>query len=221
MDCQSYPILNLIFMQERKLFLSAAFTTALLPALSPAAPPKALFDGTSLNGWKASEFYHPGGVYVQDSVIVLERGSTATGITWTGAFPKVDYEVHLEACRLEGMDFFCGVTFPVEESCLTFIPGGWGGRVTGLSSLDGYDASDNETMSLIRYDLGKWYHIRIRVTDDSVRVWLDNKMIIDVATSERELSLREEVLPSRPFGIATWVTKAAIRKIELRLLQDD
>jgi len=77
-------------------------------------------------------------------MVLLGKGHL-TGITWTGEFPKSGYEIRFEAARLEGNDFFAGITFPVKDSFCSWINGGWGGTVVGLSSLDGDDASENDT----------------------------------------------------------------------------
>ena len=57
-----------------------------------------------------------------------------TGITWTNEVPTNNYEISLEAMRVEGSDFFCALTFPVGNDPCSFIVGGWGGGVVGLSS---------------------------------------------------------------------------------------
>src|SRR5205807_4237425 len=55
---------------------------------------KKLFDGQSLAGWKAADFYRPGKVSVRDGAVVMDKGRLMTGITYTrGDFPKMDYEV--------------------------------------------------------------------------------------------------------------------------------
>lgn len=59
--------------------------------------------------------------------------------------PVMNYELSLEAMRVDGSDFFCGLTFPVGSNFCSFIVGGWGGGVVGLSSLNSEDASQNET----------------------------------------------------------------------------
>ena len=59
----------------------------------------------------------------------------------TADFPREDYEVSLEARRLEGTDFFCGLTFPVGKEPCTLIIGGWGGTTVGLSNVDDYSAA--------------------------------------------------------------------------------
>jgi hypothetical protein len=39
-----------------------------------------------------------------------------------------------------------------------------------------------------------------------------------VDTTDRKISIRIEVEPSRPLGIASWSTKAALRNIRIRKL---
>jgi hypothetical protein len=61
-----------------------------------------LFDGHSLGQWKVTDFGGQGDVYVKDGAIYLEMGSYATGITWTGPVIRMNYEITLEAMRVEG-----------------------------------------------------------------------------------------------------------------------
>ena len=48
---------------------------------------------------------------MEDGAIVLGKVDL-TGITGTGEFPKFNYELQMEAMRVEGSDFFAGITFP-------------------------------------------------------------------------------------------------------------
>ena len=91
-------------------------------------------------------------------------GDGCTGVTWKGEFPSVNYEVSLEAKKIEGNDFFCGMTFPVGKNPCTLIVGGWGGATVGLSSIDGLDASENSTKTLMKFEKNRWYNIRLVVT---------------------------------------------------------
>jgi hypothetical protein len=177
-----------------------------------------LFDGKTLEGWKASDFAGAGDVKVEDGSIVLSAGNDMTGITASREIPKLDYEVELEAQRLSGSDFFCALTFPVKDSFCSLVVGGWGGGVVGLSSLNGFDASENETTNYKKFENGKWYPVRLRVTDQRITAWIDGEEIVDVDTRETKLTTRIEVESSKPFGIASWQTKAALRKIRIREL---
>jgi len=179
---------------------------------------QSMFDGKSLQGWRETPFSGRGKVRVQDATLIL--GTVAlTGLTWAGSFPRTNYEVRLEAARLDGSDFFAGITFPVKEAHCSWINGGWGGLVVGLSSLDGRDASDNETMIERTFTKGRWYTLRLRVTDDRIQAWIDDEQIINVALEGKEVSLRPgQIDLSAPFGIASYSTIGALRKIEYRVL---
>jgi lysophospholipase L1-like esterase len=180
---------------------------------------KELFDGKSLNGWKAADFFEAGKVYVKDGAIVMEKGNRMTGVTYARAdFPKMDYEVTLEGRKLAGNDFFCTTTFPVGDSFCSLVVGGWGGRVVGLSSLNGMDASENETRQEKAFDQGKWYQFRIRVTAKKIEAWIDTEKVVDLEREGFKISTRIECIPSRPFGIATWDTVGAVRAIRVRTL---
>ena len=144
-----------------------------------------------------------------------------TGINWTnGPLPQSNYEISLDALRSDGSDFFCGLTFPVGDSFCSLILGGWGGAITGLSSLDDLDASENETSRQLFYELGRWYHVRVRVTPAKIEAWLDRDKIVDVNIAGRKVSLRPGPIEfSKPLGLATYQTGAAIKDMQLRLIQ--
>ncbi len=139
----------------------------------PAPPAKELFNGKTLEGWKVTDFGGEGKVVVRDGTIVMERGSQMTGITWTGKPPRSNYELTLEGKRIEGSDFFCTTTFPVGDDYCSFVTGGWGGSVIGLSNVDHMDASENQTSASREFKNDTWYKFRIRVTDEKIEVWID------------------------------------------------
>jgi hypothetical protein len=180
-----------------------------------------LFDGKSLDGWKKTDFFRAGEVKVEDGSIIMSMsvGGSMTGITSTRQdLPKSNYELTYEAMRLSGRDFFAAATFPVRDSFVTLINGGWGGSVTGLSSLNGADASENETGRFFEYQNKTWYKFRVRVTDEVIRCWIDEEEILAVDHSGMQVGTRIEVRENQPLGFATWETSGAIRKIEIRPL---
>lgn len=182
------------------------------------ADKNSLFDGKTLEGWKTTEFGTQGPVYVSDGKIVLNYGDGCTGITWEKEFPKVNYEVTLEAQKTSGNDFFCGMTFPVNDEFCSLIVGGWGGPVVGLSCIDGKDASDNNTKILKRFEKNVWYKIKLQVTGEKITAWIDDEKLVDFAYQGHELYVRPEVNLSKPFGICSWVTTAELRNIRLVML---
>jgi 3-keto-disaccharide hydrolase len=178
-----------------------------------------LFDGKTLSNWQSTKFIGEGAVKVENGEIVLEAGRDLTGITWTGPeLPTTNYEIALQAMRVEGRDFFAGVTFPVADSFCSLILGGWGGTVVGLSSIDGMDASENETSQSIEFESKRWYNVRIRVTPAKIEAWLDEKQIINQELKGHKIDIRIEVMASKPLGVASWKTKAALRDLRLRRL---
>ncbi len=178
-----------------------------------------LFNGEDLEGWEITRFGTEGPVQVSEGKIVINMGDGCSGITWTKDFPKVNYEVNLEARRTVGNDFFCGLTFPVNDTYCSYIVGGWGGPVIGLSCIDGIDAGENETNTMKRLDKNVWYKIKLQVTDDKIIGWVDDEKLVDFSYTDRKLSIRPEVELSKPFGICTWVTTAELRNIWIREIE--
>jgi hypothetical protein len=177
-----------------------------------------LFDGRTLKGWKTTQFGDEGKVEVKQGELILGVGNKLTGVTIDRPLPRSNYEVTLEAKRVEGSDFFCGLTFPVKKDPCSLILGGWGGGVCGLSSIDGNDASENETTKYKKFENGRWYAVRLRVTDKKIEAWLDKEQIVDQDLADHTISIRIEVEESKPFGIAAYETKAALRNIRIRRL---
>ena len=179
-----------------------------------------IFDGKSLGGWEITNFGPQGPVYISGGEIILGMGDGCTGITWKRDFPTTNYEVSLDAMRIEGNDFFCGITFPVEKDPCTLIIGGWGGTTVGLSSIGGMDASENSTTTLMKFEKKHWYHICLTVTDTEIKAMIDSIKVIDFTIGNNKLSIRPEVELSKPFGIASWNTTAAIRNIRVRRIEE-
>jgi hypothetical protein len=177
---------------------------------------KELFDGHTLTGWKPTDFAGKGEVTVEKGQIHLSMGNDMTGITWTNDLPKVNYELSIKAMKVDGNDFFCGLTFPVKKEFCSLICGGWGGGVVGISSINGMDASSNETTTFTSFAQKKWYHIFLRVTDTKIQAWIDEKQVVNFEINEQPLSTRIEVEESKPLGIANWQTSSAIKEFKMR-----
>ena len=196
------------------------FFAAVTAAEPPAA--KALFDGKTLEGWKASDFYKAGPVTVKDGVVVLGKGFRMTGVTYDKKdFPKTDYEVTLEGKRVDGDDFFATTTFPVGDQFVSLVMGGWGGSTVGLSSINGADASENGTNQSVEFKKNQWYKVRVRVTGQRVRAWIDAEQVVDLNTKNLKLSIRADCDVSKPFGVSAFKTEAHVRDIKVRPLTAD
>jgi hypothetical protein len=207
----------------KRQFLSLTLSAACMPLASGIAAAQepaweSLFDGKTLGKWKKTEFGGEGDVTIDNGEIVLASGHDMTGITWSGDVPTENFEVEVKARRLSGNDFFCGLTFPVGNVHCSFIVGGWAGAVCGLSTLDGEDASGNDTMRIRDFEQSRWYTVRVRVTTERIQAWIDDEVFADVKRAGRRIGIRPEVDLSRPLGVASWRTKAGLRDLRLRRL---
>lgn len=178
-----------------------------------------MFNGKDLDGWKVTNFGGEGEVFVEKDYVVITQGVDLSGITTTKKdLPKRNYEIEFEAQRALGSDFFVGLTFPVDDSSCSLICGGWGGGVCGISSLDGMDASENETTGYTAFTNGQWYKIRVKVTDKKIEAWLDKGQIVDVETADRKIDVRFEMDECKPLGFSTFQSTAWIRNARMRKL---
>jgi hypothetical protein len=89
-----------------------------------------LFNGKSLDDWETVDVGGSGIVDLEGGVMIINQGENVSGAVYKKAasLPLTNYEITLEAKRLQGVDFFVGLTFPVGDlkTCATFVCGGWG-----------------------------------------------------------------------------------------------
>lgn len=176
-----------------------------------------LFDGLTLGQWKATPFTGAGLVMVAKGELLLEPGMPMTGVTYAARFPSANYELQFEGMRRRGNDFFATVTFPVGETFCTFVTGGWGGDIIGLSNIDGGNASENETRAYFNFENNRWYRFRLQVTTELIRAWIDDQRVIDIPLKGREVTLRPgETKLMAPLGFASYATAGSLRRIEYR-----
>lgn len=170
--------------------------------------------------WVVSQFGGDGAVEITDNLIKFAFGDPLTGIRWEGDVIRENYELELEARRTDGFDFFCGLTFPVGKDNVSFILGGWGGGVVGISSVDGRDASENDTTSFRNFDNGKWYKVRVRVEPNEIRCWIDDKAAAEQIREGHEFDIRYEMDQSVPIGVAAFQCTSELRNLRVRKLTE-
>ncbi|MBU6239738.1 MAG: DUF1080 domain-containing protein [Planctomycetes bacterium] len=181
---------------------------------------KSLLPADGLEGWEITNFGGEGEIANKDGELVLEPGDPLTGITRLGKdFPTENYEMQWSAQRVNGSDFFAGVTFPVGKEYCSFICGGWGGGLVGISSINGNDASENETASYRNFKNGKWYRFKVRVDPTHISVWLDDEQILQVERENRRFSVRAEVMRSRPVGYCAFQSKVIVKDWKFRTIK--
>jgi hypothetical protein len=201
---------------------SVLFLASSLRAGDP-KPPVSLFDGKTLGSWKSLAFGGEGAVFVEDGEMRLGQGSPLTGVVWQGKLPaRTNYEISLEAKKIKGTDFMLALTFPVNDSHCSFVVGGWGGGVVGISSINNMDASENETTTFGSFEEGKWYKIQVRVRPDSITCAINDKTCVDLDIKVVKIGMRfGEIEMCVPLGMATYETSAAYRNLTWRPLEAD
>ena len=206
--------------------IRAAFQTAAIQALDHPADPNAeparpLFDGETLTGWIPTDFSGAGEVTVQDGLIHLNTGKPMTGITTSrDDLPRINYEIRFQAMRTEGNDFFAALTFPVADTYATLVNGGWGNSVTGISRLDGADASENDSSAYFPYKNNTWYRFRLQVTPKKFIAWVDDRRVVNVLHEGRHVDTRLETRVNQPLGFATYRSTGLLKNITIRPLTD-
>src|SRR5688572_3316032 len=220
-----------LMLMTQRLLLVLVLAALVVPAFAQEKPKeskdrldwKPLFDGKSLKGWKESGYGGGAEPEVENGELRIAMGEGVNGVTLDAKEPpfKVNYEISLEAKKLMGNDFFCGLTFPVKESHASFIVGGWGGGIVGISSIDHRDASDNETTKARNFQKNTWYEIRLRVTDSKIQAWIDGEQMVDLDTTGKTIDTRIDIEKSKPLGLSTWQTGAAMRNIRIRALRPE
>ena len=179
-----------------------------------------LFNGKSLDDWEMVDIGASGAVELEGGLMIINQGDSVSGAVYKKAdkLPVTNYEITLEARRTMGVDFFCGLTFPVGslKTCATLVIGGWGGSVTGISSIDGMDAAENSTGTYQRYKDNEWYKIKLRVTPKNLSTWVNDKQVIDADIEGKKISVRPGPIESYlPLSLTTFATAAEIKNVVL------
>lgn len=210
------------FIPLRTLVALVASLAALSSPSRAADAPKAitLFDGKSLDDWQTVDIGGSGEVELENGALVIKQGDSVSGAIYKKAdkLPVTNYEITLEARRTQGVDFFCGLTFPVGsvKTCATLVIGGWGGSVTGISSIDGLDAAENSTGTYQRYKDNEWYKIKLRVTPKNLSAWVNDKQVIDADIEGKKISVRPGPIESYlPLSLTTFATTAEVKNVVL------
>lgn len=184
-----------------------------------------LLDQKHASLWQLSEIPDEGVISVAEGELTMTAGQPMTGCKFPAwaelGLPGTSYAISYEAVRVEGDDIFGMCTFPVSshEAHATFVLGGWGGTVTGISSIDFSDANENSTRGEQRYQNGTWYRVRIEVRPEDIRAWINDRPMVNVNIKGRKVGLRPGFIDHcLPFGFATWNTVGKVRNVRVELL---
>jgi hypothetical protein len=144
----------------------------------------------------------------EPGILRIQWGESLSAIRWSGESIAPPFEVEWEARRLDGSDFFSGLTFPARESGET------------LTWIVGKDASQNETTRHQAFEKGRWYRLRLRREGERLAAWIDDGQVVDLDTTGRELDLRPGPIDCcAPFGLATWQTTGEFKGLRWRGLR--
>lgn len=184
-----------------------------------------LLDATLSSHWQQSGIPDEGVLQRSGQELTLPAGQPMTGCKFSAwqdlGLPGTDYRIDYEAMRVEGEDAFGMCTFPVagHGAHATFVIGGWGGTLTGISSIDFKDASENSTRAEQRFANGVWHRVHLEVRPDDIRAWVNDRPVVNVSIKGRNVSLRPGYIDHcLPFGFATWNTEARIRAVRISRL---
>ena len=184
----------------------------------PSTETFAMIEENDMGQWKTAPFASEGNIDVRDGVLYTGLGAYLSGVVWNEEPPARDqYEIELEARKVWGNDFFLGLTVPAGNQYCTWIVGGWGGTVVGLSDIDGRSADNNETTRKMSFETKRWYHFKIRVAEQRIQCWIDGVRIIVLDTTGKKLTLRPgPIVDSKPLGLASYDTIAEYRNMTWR-----
>ncbi len=164
-------------------------------------------------------------------VLVLGTGEPFSAVKYEGKadiLPREGYEISWDAMRVDGSDFFAALTFPVgkpgadgKDKCVSFVAGGWGGWVVGISSIGHQFASENETTRSFEFQNGRWYRFTLQVTPEVIRSLIDGKEMFKTDVREKALAMHpSEIQACVPLGFCSYQTTGAIRNVQIRKLKD-
>lgn len=207
--------------------LALGCNKAAAPLKEPVIAEWRLLESALASEWQQAGIPEEGQIQINsDDELVLAAGQPMTGarfMGWAAAeLPQTSYVIQYEALREEGRDFFGTVTFPVgsHDTHASFVLGGWGGTLTGISSIDFLDASENQTRAEMPFQANRWYRVRIEVRPEDLRVWVDGKPVVNANIKGRKVGLRPgDIEQCVPFGFATYATKAKIRNVVIEWLR--
>ena len=138
-----------------------------------------LFDGKTLNGWKASE--EPGSFEVEDGAIVANvKGNKRSHLFYETEKPFKDFEFEAEVKTMPGSN--SGIYFQTE-----FQKDGWPGKGFEAQVNNSFPPDPRRTGSLYGIvDVAKppvkddeWFKYNLRVEGKHIVIKLDDKTVVD------------------------------------------
>lgn len=204
------------------LVLIVLFATGCCTAPAKKTPPTALLPGNA-DQWQSINFGGEGDVFFKDGALNLDYGNPITGAIYKGDIVSLfgedleNYAITLQARRYEGVDMFLGLTFPVgKDGHVSLVLGGWAGAITGISNLDGLNASENATTEYHNLEDKKWFKVKVLVTTKKIQCWLNEKQIVNVNRSDyKDYDTHGAVVDTKPFGMFSYDTHGQVKDMKV------
>ena len=203
---------------------AGCFSTGRHREADPVPKPEAveLLTG-NMDQWEPVKFGGEGEITFEDGTLVMDYGNPLTGLQYKGEVTELfgeeleNYVITCQAQRVEGGDMFLGVTFPVGKVGHTsLVLGGWAGAITGLSNLDGLNASENATTQYHSMPEGQWFKVKIKVTSEKIECWLDDKQLVDVKRADyKQYDTHGAVVDTKPFGVFNYGTWSRVKDLKV------
>ncbi len=176
--------------------------------------------------WEPLDFGFNGQPTIAPDLLSIPSSERLSGVAFKGDLDALlgpaheNYEITLQAQRIDGHDIFLGLTFPVgPKESASLVLGGWGGSVCGISLVDGLSANENAHQTIRHFEDKEWHTVKLRVDAKEIRAWIDGDTLFTVVRKpETHFSVRAEVEPTAPLGLFTFATTAQIRCLAVRKL---
>jgi len=187
----------------------------------------ALFDGRSLDGWRAAE--NPDAWSVRDGCLVARGKRSHLFYTGSvGAHDFSNFELEIEAMTAAGAD--SGVFFHTEYQARRRPTSGYEVQIRNGDRGGGARRNPIRTGSLVGVRNiaksfvkdGKWFRMKLRVVGPRVRIHVDGNLVVDYISTNRP----GEADRRRPHGtiaLQAHDAKSAVRfrRVRVRLLAND
>ena len=168
---------------------------------------------------KEGEFGH-GKVRVENGMLVVDGGQPVAGLACSREVPKTDYELAFETKYDGATAVFCQLVFPIGEASCMLDVGGYTAMRIGLEYFDGMppDGRGSPADKVMKFDPGRWYSVRLRVTKTDLAYWIDDEKLFETPLAGHNFGIAPRWNVLKPLGLLTGNSKLSIRSFRVRTI---